>query len=317
MAEKYSREEKMSVVQQKLEDGVHQIFSTEKYAEYLKAMSKFPRYSINNCILIVSQCPDATLVCGFRKWKKEFNRVVNKGEKGIVILAPSEGKTQILEKVYDENHKPVLDENGKQKEELVERKYQTFIPVYVFDISQTSGDPVPTLATELNEQVESFEDIKKIMEEISPVPVYYEHIEGGALGYFDPRNHKIVIEETLPQLQMIKTMLHEIAHANLKHGSEEGRYDRSSREVQAESVAYWVAQMMGLDTSEYSFGYIYGWSKDKEVSELKEHLELIKTTADTMSQAIEEKLKAMKAQQTDKVVAEQANTYTPGHKNHK
>lgn len=317
MAERKTREEKMSAVQQKLENGVREIFSSEKYKEYIAAMSKFPRYSINNCILIASQYPEASLVCGYRKWQKEFNRVVNKGEKGIMILAPSKGKVEVEEELYDENHKAVLDENGKQKTEIVTKEYQTFIPVYVFDVSQTQGDPLPSLATELSEQVESFEDIKMILEEISPVPVYYEDIQGEAKGYFSFVEQKIVIRESLPQLQTIKTMIHEIAHATLGHGSKEDKFDRSSREVQAESVAYWVAQMIGLDTSEYSFGYISGWSKDKEVSELKEHLELIKETADKISQAIEEKLKEMKSEQEEVSVAEQEINYNSSHRTRK
>lgn len=204
MAERKTREEKMSAVQQKLENGVREIFSSEKYKEYIAAMSKFPRYSINNCILIASQYPEASLVCGYRKWQKEFNRVVNKGEKGIMILAPSKGKVEVEEELYDENHKAVLDENGKQKTEIVTKEYQTFIPVYVFDVSQTQGDPLPLLATELQEQVESFQDIKRILEEISPVPIYYEDIQGEAKGYFNFVEQKIVIKESLPQLQTIK-----------------------------------------------------------------------------------------------------------------
>lgn len=207
-----------------------------------------------------------------------------------------------------------MDENGKQKTEIVTKEYQTFIPVYVFDVSQTQGDPLPLLATELQEQVESFQDIKRILEEISPVPVYYEDIQGEAKGYFSFVEQKIVIKESLPQLQTIKTMIHEIAHATLGHGSKEDKFDRSSREVQAESVAYWVAQMIGLDTSEYSFGYISGWSKDKEVSELKEHLELIKETADKISLAIEEKLKEMKPEQEASKVSEQEIDYNSSHR---
>lgn len=314
MAERKTREEKMSAVQQKLENGVREIFSSEKYKEYIAAMSKFPRYSINNCILIASQYPEASLVCGYRKWQKEFNRVVNKGEKGIMILAPSKGKVEVEEELYDEKHKAVLDENGKQKTEIVTKEYQTFIPVYVFDVSQTQGDPLPLLATELQEQVESFQDIKRILEEISPVPIYYEDIQGEAKGYFNFVEQKIVIKESLPQLQTIKTMIHEIAHATLGHGSKEDKFDQSSREVQAESVAYWVAQMIGLDTSEYSFGYISGWSKDKEVSELKEHLELIKETADKISQAIEEKLEEIKPEQEASKVSEQEINYNSSHR---
>ena len=310
MAERQTREEKMSAIQKKLEDGVRAIFTSEKYQEYISAMSKFPRYSINNCILIASQLPEASLVCGFRKWQTEFNRTVNKGEHGIMILAPIKGKTEVVEEVFDENNKAVVDENGNQKTEKVTREYQTFRPVYVFDVSQTSGDPLPTLASELNETVDSFEEMKGVLISISPVPVSFETINGGANGYYSPTAGKIVIDERLPQLQMLKTMVHEIAHATLGHGSKEDKWDRQTKEVQAESVAYWVTQMIGLDTSDYSFGYISGWSKDKEVSELKESLDVIKQTADKLSSSIEEKVKELREKRDElPMVSEDKETY--------
>ena len=312
MAERQTREEKMSAIQKKLEDGVRAIFTSEKYQQYISAMSKFPRYSINNCILIASQLPEASLVCGFRKWQTEFNRTVNKGEHGIMILAPIKGKTEVVEEVFDENNKAVVDENGNQKTEKVTREYQTFRPVYVFDVSQTSGDPLPTLASELNETVDSFEEMKSVLISISPVPVSFETINGGANGYYSPTAGKIVIDERLPQLQMLKTMVHEIAHATLGHGSKEDKWDRQTKEVQAESVAYWVTQMIGLDTSDYSFGYISGWSKDKEVSELKESLDVIKQTADKLSSSIEEKIKEMrKERESLPMVSEEKEQYVP------
>ena len=312
MAERQTREEKMSAIQKKLEDGVRAIFTSEKYQEYISAMSKFPRYSINNCILIASQLPEASLVCGFRKWQTEFNRTVNKGEHGIMILAPIKGKTEVVEEVFDENNKAVVDENGNQKTEKVTREYQTFRPVYVFDVSQTSGDPLPTLASELNETVDSFEEMKGVLISISPVPVSFETINGGANGYYSPTAGKIVIDERLPQLQMLKTMVHEIAHATLGHGSKEDKWDRQTKEVQAESVAYWVTQMIGLDTSDYSFGYISGWSKDKEVSELKESLDVIKQTADKLSSSIEEKIRELKKERESlPMVSEEKEPYIP------
>ena len=289
----------MSAIQKKLEDGVRDIFTSEKYREYISAMSRFPRYSINNSILIVSQLPEASLVCGFKKWQTDFNRTVNKGEHGIMILAPIKGKTEVEEEVFDENNRAVLDAEGRQKTETVMREYQTFRPVYVFDVSQTSGDPIPTLTERLERDVDSFDEMKQILMEISPVPVTFEVIDSGANGYYAPSSEKIVIDERLPQLQMIKTMIHEIAHATLKHGSKEDKWDRQTKEGQAESVAYWVSQMMGLDTSEYSFGYISGWSKDKEMSELKENLDIIKHTADSISASIEEKIKALHSDRVD------------------
>lgn len=312
MAERQTREEKMSAIQKKLEDGVREIFSSEKYRKYISAMSKFPRYSINNCILIASQLPEASLVCGFRKWQTEFNRTVNKGEHGIMILAPIKGKTEVEEEVFDENNKAVVDENGNQKIEKVTREYQTFRPVYVFDVSQTSGDPIPALASELDENVDSFEETKRILISISPVPVSFEVINGGANGYYSPTAGKIVVDERLPQLQMLKTMIHEIAHATLGHGSKEDKWDRQTKEVQAESVAYWVTQMIGLDTSDYSFGYISGWSKDKEVSELKESLDVIKQTADKISISIDERVKELRDKWDElPMAAEDKEPYIP------
>ena len=288
--ERVSREERMSQIQEKLEAGVREIFDSEKYKDYISTMAKFPHYSINNCILIVSQCPEASHVCGYKKWQTDFNRVVNRNEHGIMIIAPMTYKADVEEAVFDSENHPVLDSNGKQVTETVTREFQGFRPAYVFDVSQTSGDPLPTLATMLSGGVEDFENMKDILIAISPVPISFEKITGGANGYFSPATQSIVVKEGMSELQTIKTMIHEIAHATLGHGGKDDKWDRETKEVQAESVAYWVTQMVGLDTSDYSFGYIAGWSKDKEVSELKENLELIKNTADEMSSIIEEEL---------------------------
>ena len=290
MKERVSREEKMSAIAKKLEDGVREIYSSEKYKKYISAMSKFPNYSVNNCVLIATQMPEASLVCGYKKWQTDFNRTVNKGEHGLMILAPIKTKTEVEEFVYEESGKAVFDDNGNQKTEKVMKECQIFRPVYVFDISQTSGDPVPSLASELKENVDSFDDLRDVLISVSPVSVSFEKIRGSANGYFSPSSKKIVIEESLPQLQMIKTMIHEIAHPTRGHGSKEDKDSRNAKEVQAESVAYWVSQMLGLDTSDYSFGYISGWSKDKEVSELKDNLEKIKEAADKISSDIESRL---------------------------
>jgi len=289
-----SREEKMSQIQEKLLNSTKEIFSSEKYAEYISTMAKFPHYSINNCILIASQCPTASYVCGYKKWQTDFNRTVNKNEHGIMIIAPVKYKADVEEPVLDENQHPILDENGNQKKEKVSREFQSFRPAYVFDLQQTSGDPLPTLSTLLDESVDDFDELKDVVIKISPVPVAFEDIRGGANGYFSPSEQKIVIRNDLPQLQMIKTMIHECAHAKLGHGNKEDKWDRQTHEVQAESVAYWVTSMLGLDTSDYSFGYIAGWSKDKEVSELKENLEIIKATADEMSALLEQELNMRK-----------------------
>ena len=294
--QKKSREEKMSEIQKKLEDGIREIFESGAYAEYIKAFSRFPRYSINNCILIASQRPDATYVCGMKTWN-EFNRRVNKNEHGIMILAPVKRKADVEEQVFDEDNHPVVDDKGKPVTEKVTREYQSFRPVYVWDYGQTSGEPLPSLAHTLVGSVDEFEELKQVLIEVSPVPISFEPIKGIANGFYSPKEERIVIKEGLSELQTIKTILHEIAHASLGHGGENDKWDRQTHEVQAESVAFWVAAMIkdkngnGLDTSDYSFGYISGWSKNKELSELKESIEVIKKIADQLSQAIEAKLK--------------------------
>ena len=284
------REEKMSLVQQKLEMGVRDIYKSDKYKEYIDTMSRFPRYSINNCILIACQKPEVSYVCGFKQWQKDFNRTVNKGEHGIMIIVPIKIKADVEEPLYDEKSKPVLKDDGTQETETVSREFQGFKPAYVFDVAQTSGEPLPNIISQLNERLVGYEQLKNVLNEVSPVPISFEPVEGRANGYYSPGLQKIVVKENLPELQTIKTMIHEIAHASLGHGSKKDKWDKEAKEVQAESVAYWVSQMLGLDTSEYSFVYISGWSKDKEVSELKENLEIIKQTADKISIEIEEKM---------------------------
>lgn len=287
--ERKTREEKMADIQKKIVEGTRMIFDSDRYKEYIATFSRFPHYSINNCILIASQRPDASYVCGFKKWH-EFDRTVNKGEKGIMILAPITVKSDTKEQVYDEHNRPVLDTEGKPVTENVTREYQSFRPAYVFAYEQTSGEPLPQLVRTLTEQVEDYERLREILMEVSPVPVTFEPIKGGANGFYSSVEERIVVKQDLPQLQTIKTLIHEIAHATLKHGSREKKWDRETKEVQAESVAYWVTQLLGMDTSDYSFYYIGGWSKNKEIPELKEHLELIKTAADELSKKIEEKL---------------------------
>ena len=302
---KLNCEEKMSLIQEKLETGVREIFESEKYKEYIATMARFPHYSINNCILIASQCPTASLVCGYKKWQTDFNRTVNKNEHGIMIIAPVKYRADVEELMYDENPKPVLDENGKQKTETVKKEFRSFRPVYVFDVQQTSGEPVPMLVTMLDERVEGYEQLKKALISISPVSVSFEAIDGSANGFYSPTEQRIVVREGMPELQTIKTLIHEIGHAELKHGSKEDKFDRNTKEVQAESVAFWVAAMIGngLDTSEYSFGYISGWSKDKSVTELKESLDLIKETADRISKNLENALVECQKEENTEMIA--------------
>ncbi len=293
----------MSALQEKLMSGVKEIYESGKWAEYIAVMSRFPHYSINNCILIASQCPEASYVCGYKKWN-EFNRNVVKGESGIMIFAPIKGKVQVEEPIYDANNHPVLNEDGTQAKEKVEREYKSFRPCYVFDVSQTEGDPLPTLANQLNDGVEDFEKLKDALMAVSPVPISFEDISGSANGYYAPKSEKIVVQSDMSQLQTIKTMIHEIAHATLGHGGEDDKWDKESKEVQAESTAFWVAGMLGLDTSDYSFGYIAGWSKDREITELKENLDLIKRTADGLVSKVDDYLKQQTEEKEQAVVPE-------------
>jgi len=291
---KVSREERMSEIQDKLLSGIKEIYESGKWAEYISVMSKFPNYSINNCILIASQCPQASYVCGYKKWE-EFNRNVVKGSTGIMIIAPVKKKVDVEEPKYDANHHPVLNADGTQASEMVTKEFNSFRPCYVFDLSQTEGEPLPSLVHRLEESVEEFEQLKNALIAISPVPISFEEVPGEANGFFSPSEMRIVIQEGMPELQTIKTMVHEIAHATLGHGSKEDKWDRETHEVQAESICYWTLQMLNgpegkLDTSDYSFGYIAGWSKDKEISELKENLELIKNTANDLVQRIDAEL---------------------------
>lgn len=304
---KSNREEKMGEIQERLMAGTKEIYESGKWAEYISVMSRFPHYSINNCILIASQCPHARYVCGYKKWN-EFNRNVVKGESGIMIFAPIKGKVETEEPKFDENAKPVLNEDGTQQSEKVTREYKTFRPCYVFDLSQTEGDPLPTLATRLEESVEDYETLKDILISVSPVPVSFEEVPGEANGFYSPTEMRIVVQDGMPELQTIKTMLHEIAHATYGHGGKDDKWDKESREIQAESTAFWVAGMLGLDTGDYSFGYITGWSKDREVSELKENLELIKNTANDLVTKIEEKLKECEQEKEKETVMEETES---------
>ena len=291
-----SREEKMSEIQKKLEDGTRAIFESETYAKYIETFSRFPRYSVNNCILIASQKPDATYVCGMKTWN-DLNRRINKNENGIMILAPIKRKADVKEQMYDTENHPVIGEDGKLVTETVTREFQSFRPVYVWDYEQTSGEPLPSLVHNLMDNVNGYDTLKNILIEVSPVPITFEPINGGANGYYSPLEQKIVVKDDLSELQTVKTMIHEIGHTSLGHGGKDDKWDRATHEVQAESISYWVSQMLNLDTSEYSFGYISGWSKDKDVSELKEHLDLIKSTADKISKAIEEKYAEIEKQE--------------------
>ena len=276
-------------ITEKLEQGIKDLFQSDTYKNYLNTMSKFHSYSFHNTLLIALQKPDATKVAGYTAWQNNFKRHVKKGEKGIKIIAPSPYKKKALRDVIDPNtNQPKLDKEGKREQEEVEVKIPAFKVVTVFDASQTEGEPLPTLGVnELDGSMDGYKDFMKAMEKISPVPMEYQKIESGAKGYFSPAEQKIVLKEGMSEQQTIKTAVHELAHSLLHDKDnmrmeglmDERKKNRETKEVEAESVAYTVCQHFGIDTSEYSFGYLAGWSSGKELSELKESMETIRTTA--------------------------------------
>ena len=285
----------------KLEQGIKELFESERFKEYLRTMSKFYNYSFNNTLLIAMQKPDATLIAGYTSWQRNFDRQVMKGEKGIKILAPAPYKAQVeMEKIDPKTQRPMLDADGKPVTETVEVMRPAFKVVSVFDVSPTDGKELPDIMVgELTGSVEQYEDFWRILKEISPVPVGLENIEGGAHGYYHLTEKRIAIDDGMSEMQTIKTLIHEIAHAKLhaidpdEKVSPEEKKDRHTKEVEAEAVAYTVCQRYGLETSDYSFGYIAGWSSDKETKELKGSLETIRSTAADMIESIDEKLKLL------------------------
>ena len=298
MADAKTEKQKVQEITEKLEQGIKELFESEKYKTYLNTMSKFHNYSFNNTMLIAMQKPDATLVAGFKAWQKNFDRHVKKGEKGIRILAPAPYKIkEEQEKLDPVTGEIMLDKNGMPVTEEVEIKIPAFRVVPVFDVSQTDGKELPDIGVnELSGSVEDYEDFMQALTEVSPVPITYEDIEGEAKGYFHTTDHRIAIQEGMSQSQTVKTAIHEVAHAKL-HDRERNQdidavldKDRNTKEVEAESVAYTVCQHFGIDTSDYSFGYIAGWSSDRDMKELKSSLDTIRKTASELITGIEDRL---------------------------
>lgn len=287
----------------KLEQGIKELFESERFKEYLRTMSKFYNYSFNNTLLIAMQKPDATLIAGYTAWQKNFDRQVQKGERGIKILAPAPYKSkEEREKLDPATQSAVLDADGKAVTETVEVMRPAFKVVSVFDVSQTDGKELPDIAVdELSGSVENYAAFFEALKLESPVPVAFEEIPGGAKGYYHLEDRRIAIQEGMSEIQTVKTAIHEIAHAKLHAFTPKEKptleycKDRHTKEVEAESVAYTVCQRYGLETSDYSFGYIAGWSSDKETKELKGSLETIRSTAAEMIESIDAKLKELLA----------------------
>ena len=367
MAESKSAQQVREITD-KLEQGIKELFESERFKEYLRTMSKFYHYSFSNTLLIAMQKPEATYVAGYTSWQRNFDRQVMKGEKGIKILAPAPYKAkEEREKIDPSTQKPVLDADGKPVTETVEVMRPAFKVVSVFDISQTDGKELPDIIVdELSGSVENYAAFFEALKQESPVPISFEDIPGGAKGYFAPVENRIAIQEGMSEIQTIKTAIHEIAHAKLhsidrpepgptwkivmisdggtkqdflsgfaseaeanaaaEHEGwlfvdenrfewrleveedtsvvQEMRKDRHTKEVEAESVAYTVCQRYGIETSDYSFGYIAGWSSGKETMELKGSLETIRKTAAEMIDSIDAKLKMLLAEKAQTATQE-------------
>ena len=294
--------DRMKEITDKLETGIMDLFESDRFQAYLDTMARFHNYSFNNTILIAMQ--GGQLVAGYNKWRDEFHRNVKKGEKGIKIFAPAPYKVKKEVPKLDEQGQPVKDKDGNAVTEQKEIQVPAFKIVSVFDVSQTEGEPLPSLGVEeLAGDVERYQDFFKALEQTSPVPMAFEDIPGGSHGYYHLTEKRIAIQENMSELQTLKTAIHEIAHAKLHSidpeapaAEQQNRPDSRTREVQAESVAYTVCQHYGLDTSDYSFGYVAGWSSGKDLKELKASLETIRATAHELITTIDSHLAELQQQ---------------------
>lgn len=292
------RKEEIASITDRLENGVKELFDSEAYKAYLRTMSKFHHYSLNNTILIALQCPEASLVAGYKAWQKDHGRFVKKGEKGIRILAPAPYKAKVEQDVIDHaTRQKVLDAHGNPMKETVEIERAGFKVTTVFDISQTEGKELPSIGVdELTGSVDRYETMKEALIAASPVPVLFEEIRGEAKGFYSTATNDVHVQTGMSEVQTLKTLIHEITHAvlhSLERAKEdpENRKDRHTKEVEAESVAFCVCQHYGIDTSDYSFAYVAGWSSGKDAPELRESLQVIRDTTDDLITEIDGRLK--------------------------
>ena len=314
-------------ITQKLEQGLGDFMNSEKFKDYLNTMSKFHHYSVNNTILIAMQRPDATLVAGYEAWQKNFDRHVKRGSKGIKIISPVKVKKKVWQgndfDRDDNGEKCLFQRPGETKEQFEKRsaetvkevEYTNFMITSVFDVSDTEGKELPAIGvSELNGTVEDYPKLITALESISKVPIEYADITTGAKGYFSTTDHKIVVQKDMSEVQTLKTLIHEMAHSLLHDKTEEashGQQDtksKSTKEVEAESVAYTVCQHFGIDTSDYSFGYIASWSQGKDLKALKASMDTIRKTASTIISDVNTKVMEEKTMATLDEAAAQNKT---------
>lgn len=305
----------MDSILQSLEEGVSEIFTSERYTEYLQTMAKFHNYSFNNTMLIALQRPDATLVTGYRNWQS-MGRQVMKGEKGITIIAPTPIKKKQMQEVLDKEGRPVLNENGDSIMKEVEVKIPRFKAITVFDIAQTVGDPIDLMVPEeLKEAVNDYDLFMEAITAVSPVPIRFDEISGNAKGYYHNEDKEIVIRKGMSESQTIKTAIHESGHARL-HDRDEmkakgEKKDRLTAEVEAESVAYCVCSAFGIDTSEYSFPYIANWSSGRDMKELKTSMDTIRHTTGEMIDELSIKMRELLAERNVQRQEEKKEKFLP------
>ena len=288
--EQKNSKDRLREITDSIEQGIKDLFESDKYRQYLRTMSRFHRYSVNNTLLIAMQRPDATHIAGFSNWRNQFGRHVRKGEKGIQIIAPTPYKKKIdAVKVDPDTKAPILDQNGNAVMEEIEIKIPMFRVVSVFDVSQTEGRPLPEIVSDLTGDVQQYDIFMEALYRSSPVPVSIESIAPTTDGYFSLTEQSITIRAGMSEVQTVCATVHEIAHAKLhnygiannqsEQSEETQKKDQRTKEVEAESIAYAVCQYYGIETSENSFGYIAGWSKGKDLEELRASLETINQTA--------------------------------------
>lgn len=306
------RADELQQITDKLEKGVVEVFQSDRYKQFLDTMAKFPRYSVNNSLLIMMQKPDAQLCQSFTGWK-QMGRYVKKGEKGISILAPAPYKIEREQTKLDDKGRPVFDADGEPVKEKVEVTIRAFKVVKTFDLSQTDGKELPAIGpSELVGNIEGYPKLLQALQEISPVPVSFELIDGDAKGFYHLEDKKIVVQDGMSEVQTIKTLLHEMAHQKLhdKDNVPEAKdISRNGKEVEAESVAYVVCQHYGINTSDYSFSYVAGWSEGKETPELKASLDKIRQTASEFIYHIDQKMEVLMADKAQ--VQKSAKTSSP------
>ena len=320
--ERVNPKQRLKEITDSIERGIQELFTSERYMEYLKTMSRFHRYSLNNTLLISMQRPDATLVAGFNKWRDQFGRNVMRGQKGIKIIAPTPYKVKKeRDKVDPETHAPILDGDGRVITEEVEIQIPMFRVVSVFDVAQTEGKALPSLASNLMGNVEQFDVFMEALKRSAPVPLAFEQMPEEMDGYYQLEEKRIAIREGMSEVQTVSAAIHEITHSKLHNRKQErlaavgnetsdvsATKDKRTEEVEAESVSFAVCAYYGIKTDENSFGYIAAWSKDKELPELKASLETINKTASALIEDVDRNFKEVLKERGLDVATEQLDS---------